>query len=129
MTEMMKAVRLHEFGGPDVLRYEDAPRPVAGFGEVVVRVHAAGINPPDLYLRDGYRALPPEWRPNPTFPLILGTDIAGVVAAVGHSVSEFKRLHSAIGYRSPEEFETQLAQQAAQFEAFRWSSPRAALHC
>jgi len=89
MTEMMKAVRLHEFGGPDVLRYEDAPRPVAGFGEVLVRVHAAGINPPDLYLRDGYRALPPEWRPNPTFPLILGTDIAGVVAAVGHGVSEF----------------------------------------
>lgn len=89
MTEMMKAVRLHEFGGPEVLRYEDAPRPVAGPGEVLVRVHAASLNPPDLYLRDGYRALPPEWQPSPVFPLILGTDISGVVAAVGENVSGF----------------------------------------
>ena len=89
MTEMMKAVRLHEFGGPEVLRYEEAPRPVPGAGEVLVRVHAVGLNPPDLYLRDGYRALPLEWRPSPSFPLILGTDISGVVAAVGENVSEF----------------------------------------
>ncbi len=89
MTEMMKAVRIHEFGGPEVLRYEDAPRPAPGVDEVLVRVHAASINPPDLYLRDGYRALPPEWQPNPDFPLILGTDISGVVAAVGENVSEF----------------------------------------
>ncbi|MCM2292542.1 NADP-dependent oxidoreductase [Allorhizobium sp. BGMRC 0089] len=89
MTEMMKAVRLHEFGGPEVLRYEDVPRPVPGADEVLVRVHAASINPPDLYLRDGYRALPPEWRPSPDFPLILGTDISGVVAAVGEHVSGF----------------------------------------
>ncbi|WP_339761530.1 NADP-dependent oxidoreductase [uncultured Hoeflea sp.] len=87
MTEMMKAVRLHEFGGPDVLRYEEAPKPVPASGEVVVCLHAAGLNPPDLYLRDGFRALPPEWRPNPDFPLILGTDISGVVAAVGENVS------------------------------------------
>jgi len=86
---MMKAVRLHEFGGPEVLRYEEAPQPVAGKGEVLVRVHAASLNPPDLYLRDGYRALPPEWRPSPDFPLILGTDISGVVAAVGEGVSDF----------------------------------------
>jgi NADPH:quinone reductase-like Zn-dependent oxidoreductase len=89
MTEMMKAVQLHEFGGPEVLRYEDALRPIASGGEVLVRVHAASINPPDLYLRDGYRALPPEWRPDPTFPLILGTDVSGVVAAVGDDVSGF----------------------------------------
>lgn len=87
MTEMMKAVQLHEFGGPQVLRYEDAPRPIATAGDVLVRVHAASLNPPDLYLRDGYRALPPEWRPDPTFPLILGTDISGVVAAIGDGVS------------------------------------------
>ena len=49
----MKAIRLHEFGGPDVLRYEDAPKPVAGPGEVIVRVHAVGVNPPDWYLREG----------------------------------------------------------------------------
>lgn len=89
MTEMMNAVRLHEFGGPEVLRYEKAPQPVAGPGEVLVRVHAASLNPPDLYLRDGYRALPPEWQPNPDFPLILGTDISGLVTAVGKNVSDF----------------------------------------
>lgn len=89
MSEMMKAVRLHEFGGPNVLRYEDAPRPVLASGEVLVHVHAASINPPDLYLRDGYRALPPEWRPNATFPLILGTDVSGTVAAVSDDVSQF----------------------------------------
>lgn len=90
MNEIMKAVRLHECGGPEVLRYEDAPRPEAGAGEVLVRVHAASLNPPDLYLRDGYRALPPEWRHSPAFPLILGTDISGVVAAVGEKVPEFR---------------------------------------
>jgi NADPH:quinone reductase-like Zn-dependent oxidoreductase len=89
MTEMMKAVRLHEFGGPDVLVYEDAPRPAPASGEVLVRVHAASLNPPDLYLRDGYRALPPEWRPNATFPLILGTDVSGIVAAKGGQVTQF----------------------------------------
>lgn len=89
MTDTMKAVRIHEFGGPEVLRYEDTPRPVPGLDEVLVRVHAASLNPPDLYLRDGYRALPPEWRPNPSFPLILGTDISGVVAAVGENVADF----------------------------------------
>jgi NADPH:quinone reductase-like Zn-dependent oxidoreductase len=85
----MKAVQLHEFGGPEVLRYEDAPRPGASVGEVLVRVHAAGLNPPDLYLRDGYRALPPEWQPEATFPMILGTDVSGIVAAVGDDVTGF----------------------------------------
>jgi len=89
MTQMMQAVRLHEFGGPDVLVYEDAPRPVPASDEVLVRVHAASLNPPDLYLRDGYRALPPEWRPNATFPLILGTDVSGVVVATGKQVTQF----------------------------------------
>jgi len=87
MTELMKAVQIEEFGGPEVLRYADAPRPVAAPGEVLVRVQAASINPPDLYLRDGYRALPPEWQPAPLFPLILGTDISGIVAEIGANVS------------------------------------------
>lgn len=85
-TETMKAVRLHAFGGPDVLCYEDAPRPVITPGEVLVRVRAASLNPPDWYLRDGYRALPPEWRPDSSFPLILGTDVSGVVEAVAGDV-------------------------------------------
>lgn len=88
-SETMKAIRIHEFGGPDVLRYEDAPKPELKPGEVLVRVHAIGINPPDWYLRDGYRALPPEWRPQVPFPIILGTDVSGVVEAVADDVREF----------------------------------------
>lgn len=89
MTKTMKAIQQHAFGGPDVLQYEDAPVPVLGAGEVLVRVHAVGINPPDWYLRDGYKMLPPEWQPQVSFPLILGTDISGVVAAVADDVTAF----------------------------------------
>ena len=88
-TESMKAVRLHTFGGPEVLHYEDAPRPKITSGEVLVRVAAIGLNPPDWYLRDGMKALPPEWRPNPFFPIILGTDVSGVLAAVADDVDGF----------------------------------------
>lgn len=58
-TQMMKAVQQHAFGGPEVLSYEDAPMPVLQAGEVLVQVHAVGVNPPDSYLRDGYQQLPP----------------------------------------------------------------------
>jgi NADPH:quinone reductase-like Zn-dependent oxidoreductase len=88
-ASLMKAVRQHAFGDPEVLQYEDAPIPRLHAGEVLVRVHAAGVNPPDWYLRDGYKMLPPEWRPAVTFPLILGTDISGVVAAVADDVTGF----------------------------------------
>jgi NADPH:quinone reductase-like Zn-dependent oxidoreductase len=89
MNDMMKAVQLHAFGGPEVLSYEDAPKPIPQLGEVLVRVHAASLNPPDLFLRDGYRALPPEWRPDARFPLTLGTDVSGVVVALGEGASRF----------------------------------------
>lgn len=85
----MKAVLIHAFGGPDVLRYEDVAMPAIGPDEVLVRVSAIGINPPDWYLRDGYRALPPEWRPTVDFPIILGTDISGTVEGIGHNVTGF----------------------------------------
>ena len=62
-TDTMKAIRQHEFGGPEVLRYENAPKPELKPGDVLVRVHAVGLNPPDWYLREGYKMLPPEWRP------------------------------------------------------------------
>ncbi|AVC48013.1 NADP-dependent oxidoreductase [Rhizobium leguminosarum] len=87
--ETMKAIRIHAFGGPEVLRYENAPKPEPKPGEVLVRVHAIGINPPDWYLRDGYKALPPEWRPQVPFPIILGTDVSGVVEAVADDVGGF----------------------------------------
>lgn len=89
MSDTMKAVRFHAFGGPEVLVYEDAPIPELAPGEVRVRVHAVGLNPPDWYLRDGYRMLPPEWRPEVVFPAIPGTDISGVVEAVADDVTDF----------------------------------------
>ena len=88
-TRTMKANRLHEFGGPEVLRYEDVPMPELKQGELLVRCHAVGINPPDWYLRDGYSTLPPEWQPPVPLPAIPGSDISGVVEAVAPDVSEF----------------------------------------
>ncbi|WP_202966695.1 NADP-dependent oxidoreductase [Chryseobacterium sp. Leaf405] len=89
IVRSMKAVRQYEFGGPEVLRYEDAPIPEINPGEIRVRVNAIGMNPPDWYLRDGYKMLPPEWQPEVSFPVILGTDISGVVEAVADDVTEF----------------------------------------
>jgi len=85
----MKSIQQHTFGGPEVLLYENAPLPEMQAGEVLIRVHAVGINPPDWYLRDGYKTLPPEWQPAASFPLILGTDISGVVEAVASDVKDF----------------------------------------
>jgi len=81
----MKAVRFHEYGGPDVLRFEDAPRPDPAADEVLIRVHASGVNPVDWKIRAG-RAR--RWR-SYNLPLIPGWDVSGVVEAVG---SEAKRL-------------------------------------
>ncbi|MBN3908094.1 MAG: NADP-dependent oxidoreductase [Nostoc sp. NMS1] len=88
-TNTMKAIRLHEFGGSEVLRYEDAPMPELKSGEVLVRVHAAGINPPDWYLADGYKMLPPKFRPLVPLPVIPGSDVSGVVEAVATNVQGF----------------------------------------
>jgi len=88
-TNTMKAIRLHEFGGPEVLRYDEVAVPELHRGEVLVRVHAVGINPPDWYLRDGYKILPPEWRPSVPLPVIPGTDVAGIVEAVAADVQGF----------------------------------------
>ncbi len=89
MSNTMKAIRQHEFGGPEVLRYEDAPMPGLKAGEVRIRVHAIGLNPPDWYLREGYKTLPPEWQPQVSFPVIVGTDVSGVVEAVADDVEGF----------------------------------------
>ena len=84
MTETMKAIRLHKPGGPEVLVYEDVEIPEVKDGEVLVRVHAVGLNPPDWYLREGYKMLPPEWQPPIAYPVIPGTDISGVVVDVAN---------------------------------------------
>jgi NADPH:quinone reductase-like Zn-dependent oxidoreductase len=86
---VMKAVRQHQFGGPEVMHYEDAPIPQLQRGELLIKVHSVGINPPDWYLRDGYKMLPPEWQPKVPFPIILGTDVSGVVAAIADGVTGF----------------------------------------
>jgi NADPH:quinone reductase-like Zn-dependent oxidoreductase len=81
----MKAVRIHEYGGPEVLRYEDAPRPEPGEGDVLVRVHAAGVNPVDWKIRDGRS----RQRLPYALPLILGWDFSGVVELVGPGATSF----------------------------------------
>ena len=82
----MKAVRIHEYGGPEVLVYEDAPRPQAERGEVLVQVHAAGINPVDWKVRQGLA----KDSLHHHLPLILGWDVSGVVEAVGRGVRRLK---------------------------------------
>ena len=78
----MKAVRIHEFGGPEVLRYEEAPDPALRKDQVLVRIHACAMNHLDLWVRNGL--------PGVKLPHILGSDIAGEVVATGEYVSNFK---------------------------------------
>lgn len=76
----MKAIRIHQFGGPEVLRYEDAPDPKPGVGEAVVAVEAAGVNFIDVYHRTGlYKN---------ELPFTPGMEAAGTVVAVGEGVTE-----------------------------------------
>jgi NADPH:quinone reductase-like Zn-dependent oxidoreductase len=84
--QTMKAIRIHNYGGPEVLHYEDAPRPQPQAGEVLVRVHAAGVNPIDWKVREGHMK---DFWPH-KFPLILGWDLSGVVEELGRGVSRFK---------------------------------------
>jgi len=83
----MKAVRIHEFGGLDSLKVEEAPRPEPGAGEVLVRIHAAGINPVDWKTCAGEGVAP---RLDDPFPFIPGWDVSGVVEALGAEVAEFR---------------------------------------
>ena len=78
----MKAIRIHEDGGPEVLRYESVPDAVAGPGEVLVGLRAAGLNHLDVWVRKGLPSVPK--------PRILGADGAGTVAALGDGVSGFE---------------------------------------
>lgn len=80
----MKAVRIHAFGGPEVLKYEDAPKPTPAAGELLLKVHAAGVNPVDWKIRDGLM------KDRLTLPFIPGFDVSGVVEAVGEGVTTFK---------------------------------------
>jgi NADPH:quinone reductase-like Zn-dependent oxidoreductase len=85
-NDMMKAIQIHEFGGPEVLRYDELAIPEPQPGEALIRVHAIGLNPPDWYVREGLTILPPEMRPPLNLPIIPGTDVSGVIAAVAADV-------------------------------------------
>jgi len=79
----MKAIRVHSFGDPDVLKLEEVPQPVPGPGQIAVRVSAASVNPIETYIRQGKYA-PKE------FPFTPGNDAAGIIQAVGPEAGHFK---------------------------------------
>lgn len=80
----MRAMVISRFGGPDVFELQDRPRPVAGPGELLVRVAASGTNPVDAKIRQAG-----SWAGIP-FPAVLGYDVSGVVEEVGPGVTGFK---------------------------------------
>lgn len=82
----MKAVRIHSYGGPEVLSYEEAPRPSIGADEVLIRVHAAAINPVDWKVREGYLQGFIDYQ----LPVTLGWDVSGVVEEVGEAVTDLR---------------------------------------
>jgi NADPH2:quinone reductase len=80
----MKAILVREFGGPEVLKFEEVPMPKPAAGQVLVRVHAAGVNPYDTYMRAGTYAI------KPPLPYTPGSDAAGVIEAIGEGVKKVK---------------------------------------
>src|SRR6185436_14648329 len=79
----MKAIRIHEFGGPEVLKLEEVQDPKPGPGQVVVKLHEAGVNPVETYIRSGIYPKPPT-------PFTPGADGAGVIEAVGEGITRVK---------------------------------------
>jgi NADPH:quinone reductase-like Zn-dependent oxidoreductase len=89
--ETMKVVRIHSYGGPEVLVYEEVALPRAAAGEVLLRVHAAGVNPADWKTRSG------PARPGAMLPMILGWDVSGTVEALGPEVTQFQQGDAVFG--------------------------------
>jgi NADPH:quinone reductase-like Zn-dependent oxidoreductase len=92
----MKAVRVHQIGRVDSITYEDLPCPMPEKGQVLVRVKAAGVGPWDAWVRAGKSVL---FQP---LPLILGSDLSGVVQSVGNEVSNFQPGDEIFGVTSPQ---------------------------
>jgi NADPH:quinone reductase-like Zn-dependent oxidoreductase len=91
----MMAWRVHEFGPPNVMRFEQVPRPNPGPGEVLVKVEAAGVGPWDGWIRAGKSALPQP------LPLTLGSDLSGEIIAVGPGVSDLRVGDQVYGVTNP----------------------------
>src|ERR1700681_4938608 len=85
-TQTMRAVRVSGYGGPEQLKLEQVERPRPQAGEVLLRVHAAGVNPIDWKIRQGFLK---EFMPT-TFPYTPGIEVAGVVEEVGRDVTAFQ---------------------------------------
>jgi NADPH2:quinone reductase len=81
----MKSILVRDFGGPEVLKLEEVPTPQPGAGQVLVRIHAAGVNPYDTYMRTGNYSI------KPLLPYTPGSDAAGVIEGVGEGVTCVKR--------------------------------------
>jgi NADPH:quinone reductase-like Zn-dependent oxidoreductase len=79
----MRAARVHQFGGPEVITLESVPMPSPAEDEILVRVEAAGVGPWDAWVRSGRSAVPQP------LPLTLGADISGVVECIGSAVTVF----------------------------------------
>ena len=92
----MKAVRVHRFGGPDVVVVEELPIPAPGPGELLVRVAATGVGPWDALIREG------KSKVSPPPPLTLGSDLSGAVEAAGAGVSDFKVGDRVYGVTNPQ---------------------------
>jgi NADPH:quinone reductase-like Zn-dependent oxidoreductase len=91
----MKAIVVHEAGGPEMMKYEDAPRPEPKDDEVLIRVMAAGVNPVDAYIRAGR-----FHRGASNFPFVPGMDVAGVVEKAGPKIDKFKTGDAVYAYLS-----------------------------
>lgn len=95
MPQTMQAIRVHAFGGPEVLSLETIVRPRPGDGEILVRIAAAGVGPWDGWVRGGKSAIPQP------LPLTPGSDIAGVVEAVGANAGDFQIGEAVYGVTNP----------------------------
>lgn len=93
----MKAIRIHDFGGPDVLTYEEAPQPMPGADEVLIKVYASGVNPIDSKIRAGKA----NERFPVNFPLIPGWDVSGEIEEVGSDVLIFRKGDEVYGRPDP----------------------------
>ena len=87
MKMIMKAIRIHQYGGPEVLAQVEMQRPEPGANEVLIKVNAASVNPADWKIRAGYMK---DFLPL-VLPATLGSDVSGTVEGVGPGAARFKR--------------------------------------
>jgi hypothetical protein len=94
----MQAVRIHRFGGPEVMAIEEIDRPIPSANEVLIKVFAASVNPVDAKMREGKYPVVTE----KDLPYVLGRDVSGEIAAAGTDVSTFRRGDEVFAFLSPE---------------------------